>query len=66
MNDSLTKSDKIIVLKSIFDVNNQRKFKKKSLENINLEDNFLQKKTFFFLVSISKLLLLITIIMLNC
>ena len=48
MNDSLTKSDKIIVLKSIFDVNNQRKFKKKSLENINLEDNFLQKKPFFF------------------
>ena len=47
MNYGLSKSAKIVLSKSIFDVKNQSKFFKKKLsKNINLGDHFLVK-TFF-------------------
>ena len=44
MNDSFTKSAKIVLSRSIFDV--KKNFRKKSFVNINLEDHFLLKTCF--------------------
>ena len=59
MNDSFTKSAKIVLSNSIFDVKNRQKFQLFfSQENINLGDHFLKKKMFFSRVKFWTILLL--------